>query len=138
LFIYDGGLSHGVAFGPLVNDPGQWLTRLDATPGVLMAIATDGETYGHHHRPGVATLENVLAALAARPDVRVENFASYLARRPALEEVKLVAPSSWSCPHGVERWRADCGCKAAQRSRRSSAGGRPYGQRSTGRKGRCP
>jgi hypothetical protein len=49
----------------------------------------------------------------ARRDVQVENFSAFLARNPPEEEVQLVAPSSWSCPHGVERWRADCGCRLA-------------------------
>jgi len=113
LFIYDGALSHGVAFGPLVNDDAAWVERLTSAPAELLAIATDGETYGHHHKGGDVTLARVLDALGRRSDVRVENFASFLARRPPQEEVRLVAPSSWSCPHGVERWRAECGCRAA-------------------------
>ena len=107
IFTYDGGLSHGVAFGPLVNDAGAWMDRLTSAPGELVAIATDGETYGHHHKNGVATLARVVET------IKTENFASFLARRPPVEEVRLVSPSSWSCPHGVERWRAECGCRAA-------------------------
>jgi len=107
LFIYDGPLSHGVAFGPLVNDAAEWARRLTSAAGDLVAIATDGETYGHHHKGGDVTLARVLETIAT------ENFASFLARRPAEEEVRLVSPSSWSCPHGVERWRAECGCRAA-------------------------
>ena len=113
LFIYDGGLSHGVAFGPLVNDAAEWVRRLTSARADLVAIATDGETYGHHHRGGDVTLARVLDILAPSSDVRVENFAAFLARRPPEEEVRIVAPSSWSCPHGVERWRAECGCRAA-------------------------
>lgn len=113
LFVYDGGLSHGVAFGPLVNDAARWAERLTSASADLVAIATDGETYGHHHRGGDVTLARVLHTLAQHSDVRVENFAAFLARRPPEEEVGLVAPTSWSCPHGVERWRADCGCRAA-------------------------
>src|SRR6185503_17436687 len=67
----------------------------------------DGETYGHHHKNGVATLARVVET------IKTENFASILARRPPVEEVRLVSPSSWSCPHGVERWRTECGCRAA-------------------------
>ena len=107
LFIYDGGLSHGVAFGPLVNDAGVWIDRLNSAPGELVSIATDGETYGHHHKSGVATVARVVEA------IKTENYASFLARRPPTEDVRLVSPSSWSCPHGVERWRAECGCRAA-------------------------
>jgi alpha-amylase/alpha-mannosidase (GH57 family) len=113
IFTYDGGLSHGVAFGPLVNDAAQWVDRLTSAAGDLVAIATDGETYGHHHKGGDVTLARVLETLAQRNDVRVENFASFLARRPPQAEVGIVSPSSWSCPHGVERWRAECGCRAA-------------------------
>jgi len=122
LFIYDGDLSHDVAFGPLIRDARAWTARLVAAPpGSLVSIATDGETYGHHHRFGEMALAAVLEALAAQPDVRVENFASYLARHPAADDVELVAPSSWSCPHGVERWRADCGCRMAPERATSQA-----------------
>jgi len=113
IFTYDGGLSHGVAFGPLVNDAAQWVDRLTSAAGDLVAIATDGETYGHHHKGGDVTLARVLETLGQRSDVRVDNFASFLARRPPEAEVGIVSPSSWSCPHGVERWRAECGCRAA-------------------------
>jgi alpha-amylase/alpha-mannosidase (GH57 family) len=113
IFTYDGALSHGVAFGPLVNDAAQWVDRLASAHGDLVAIATDGETYGHHHKGGDVTLARVLETLAQRSDMRVENFASFLARRPPEAEVGIVSPSSWSCPHGVERWRAECGCRAA-------------------------
>ncbi|HEV8305336.1 MAG TPA: DUF3536 domain-containing protein [Gemmatimonadales bacterium] len=113
LFLYDGGLSHGVAFGPLINDAAAWLERLTSVTADVVAIATDGETYGHHHKGGDVTLARVLEGLAGRSDVRVENFATVLARHPPQEDVRLVAPSSWSCPHGVERWRSECGCRAA-------------------------
>ena len=114
LFAYDGGPSHGVAFGPLVNDAAAWVERMTAPPPRdLVSIATDGETYGHHHKGGDVTLARVLETLAARSDVRVESYAAFLARQPFKDAVRLIAPSSWSCPHGVERWRAECGCRAA-------------------------
>lgn len=77
----------------------------------LVSMATDGETYGHHHRFGEMALASVLRSLSGREGVRVENFSSFLARTSALQEVVLNEPSSWSCSHGVERWRSDCGCK---------------------------
>ena len=117
LFVYDGAISHDVAFGGLIRDAQLWAERL-LTPGAaggdrrLVAVATDGETYGHHHHFAEVALAWLLGDLARR-DVRVENFSAFLARNPPEEEVRLVAPSSWSCPHGIERWRADCGCRLA-------------------------
>jgi hypothetical protein len=115
VFVYDGALSHDVAFGPLVRDAGVWADRMVLPPDdvrgpKLVAMATDGETYGHHHRFGEMALAAMLERLAAMP-VRVENFASFLAANPPRQTVTLREPSSWSCPHGVGRWRADCGCR---------------------------
>jgi len=91
--------------------PGQVPPRPESSPRRLVSIATDGETYGHHHRFGEMALAAALLRLRANPDVRVENYASFLDHSPPAEEVTLVEPSSWSCSHGVDRWRTDCGCK---------------------------
>lgn len=117
LFIYHGPISHDVAFGGLLRDATAWAARLTQT-GVegapsLTTVATDGETYGHHHRFGEMALAALLANLERRPGVIIENFASFLERHPARQPVELVAPSSWSCPHGVGRWQSDCGCRLA-------------------------
>ncbi len=112
VFVYDGAISHGVAFGGLLHDAREWERLMaDGADRRLVAMATDGETYGHHHKFGEMALAAVLEGLEHRPDVEVENFASFLARHPPQHELDLVAPTSWSCVHGVERWRADCGCK---------------------------
>ncbi len=117
LFIYDGPLSHDVAFGQLLQNADSWADRMTAPPAAgeadpsLVSIATDGETYGHHHRFGEMALAAVIRTLQARPGTRLENFSSFLARTPPTEEVKLVERTSWSCAHGVERWRRECGCK---------------------------
>jgi hypothetical protein len=118
LFVYDGPMSHDVAFGPLVRDADQWVRRtLAAQAGPpqreLVSVATDGETYGHHHVFGEMSLALVLDRLQQSPGISLGNFAQHLTESPATEEVKLVSPSSWSCPHGVERWRSDCGCRMA-------------------------
>lgn len=109
--IYDGPLSHDVAFGPFIRDAARWAAAVTDTDADLVGIATDGETYGHHHTFGEMALAAVLADLAARPCTRVENFAAWLAREPVTDPVALRAPSSWSCAHGIERWRDDCGCR---------------------------
>jgi hypothetical protein len=117
LFIYDGDLSHDVAFGPLLKDAYAWATRMlergGAAPSALVSLATDGETFGHHHKFAEMALAKVLEILEQRPDATVTNYAAFLAAHPPVEPVELVEPSSWSCVHGVERWRSDCGCRLA-------------------------
>jgi hypothetical protein len=76
-----------------------------------VSLAVDGETFGHHHKFAEMALARAVSKLRAEPAVRVENYASVLARMPARVEAELVAPSSWSCPHGIERWRSNCGCR---------------------------
>ncbi|TFH64440.1 MAG: DUF3536 domain-containing protein, partial [Gemmatimonadales bacterium] len=131
LFVYNGPLSHGVAFGSLLDNAEKWARDIvGSTPNrpvehaadedhpertglnePLISIATDGETYGHHHRFGEMALAAVLGLLRKNSRVRVENFSSFLSRHPAEHEVELVEPSSWSCVHGVDRWKSDCGCR---------------------------
>ena len=115
LFVYDGSTAHDVAFGNLLRDGARFAARLmpDAGTGgpMLRSIATDGETFGHHHAFGEMALARAFELLAARDDVRVENFASVLARSATLAPATLVSPTSWSCAHGIERWRSDCGCR---------------------------
>ena len=112
VFVYDGSISHDVAFGGLIRDSAAWYKRmLVERERRLVAVATDGETYGHHHAFGEMALAAVLLALRKGRRARVENFASFLARKPPMHDVELHAPSSWSCSHGVERWRTECGCK---------------------------
>lgn len=117
LFFYDGDLSHDVAFGPLIRDAYVWVKRVSeaggTAPPALVSLATDGETFGHHHKFAEMALAKVQEILEQRPDVTVTNYAAFLATHPAVQPVELVEPSSWSCPHGVERWRSDCGCRVA-------------------------
>ncbi|HEX9692628.1 MAG TPA: DUF3536 domain-containing protein [Gemmatimonadales bacterium] len=111
LVAYDGPASHAVAFGDALRDATAWARDLRAARGDFTLLATDGETYGHHHTFGEMALAALLHQLTAAGDVRVENCAAYLARQDALPEVTVVPNTSWSCAHGVERWRADCGCR---------------------------
>lgn len=116
VFVYDGALSHGVAFGALLEGREAWLDGLRAAAGrgaPFVAMATDGETFGHHHRGAERTLVEVISRVRESGDAEVGNFASTLARSGELPVVTLNEPSSWSCAHGVERWRSACGCRLA-------------------------
>lgn len=116
LFFYDGPISQAVAFERLLNDGNHFASRItDAlsdrrTWPQLAHIATDGETYGHHHRHGDMALAVALEVLEARKDVQLTNYAEFLEKHPPTHEVEIFEQSSWSCVHGVERWRSDCGC----------------------------
>lgn len=122
VFTYDGALAGGVAFGDLLRDGERLAAALagDGTPGVA-SLATDGETFGHHHRWGEMALARAITSLRDRPGVRVANWGAALAARPPRGAARLIAPSSWSCAHGVERWRADCGCALDRGRWRSQA-----------------
>lgn len=112
---YDGTRSHGVAFGRLLVNARAWKADLlaDLDPAVpdAVTIATDGETYGHHHKFSEMALAWVFEELAREPHVEVTSYARLVADWPPVESVTLVEPSAWSCAHGVERWRSDCGCR---------------------------
>ena len=77
-----------------------------------MNIATDGETYGHHHRFGDMALTYALSHIEAHGEERLTNYGEFLKNYPPTHEVQIFENSSWSCVHGIERWRADCGCNS--------------------------
>ncbi len=111
IFTYDGALAHDVAFGTLMQDAERWAARLLSRRGGVTALATDGETFGHHHRFGDLALAAVLDRVRADDPRRLTNFAALLPRADRAPTVGIVEPSAWSCTHGVERWRMDCGCR---------------------------
>ncbi len=116
LFFYDGPISQAIAFERLLDRGEELVERLTGAFGSkggraeLVHVATDGETYGHHHRFGEMALADALERLERRGDVRTTNYAEFLERHPPEDEVEIVENSSWSCAHGVERWRSNCGC----------------------------
>ena len=120
LFFYDGPISTAVAFEGLLGSGEQFAARLlhgfdEKRPWrELVHVATDGESYGHHHRFGEMALAACCDRIEASGEAELTNYAAFLASLPApgpTAEVEIVGPSSWSCAHGVERWRADCGCR---------------------------
>lgn len=116
VFFYDGDIAQGVAFNGLLNDGEKFSHRLrnafdkdDAEPQ-LVHIATDGESYGHHHKHGDMALAFCLDHIHRLKHNHLMNYGQFLERFPPVYEVQIHENSSWSCAHGVERWRSDCGC----------------------------
>ena len=119
LLFYDGATAQAVAFERLLADGHQIIARMTRRGPVegggptLCHIATDGETYGHHHRYGDMALAWALQQVEQGWNgTRLTNYAEFRARVPATWEVTINEHSSWSCVHGTARWRDDCGCNS--------------------------
>ncbi|MCL6622633.1 MAG: DUF3536 domain-containing protein [Syntrophobacterales bacterium] len=116
LFFYDGPISRAVAFENLLSRGEDLAARLlsafsdDRRWPQLVHIATDGETYGHHHHHGDMALAYALNHLEAQEGVSLTNYGEFLEHYPPAWEVEILENTSWSCSHGVERWWRDCGC----------------------------
>jgi alpha-amylase/alpha-mannosidase (GH57 family) len=118
VFFYDGPISQGVAFERLLDNGQRFADRLmsgfsDARQWPqLVHIATDGESYGHHHRFGEMALSFALHHIETNKLAQLTNYGEFLERHRADHFVEVVNNSSWSCVHGVERWRSNCGCNS--------------------------
>ena len=115
VFFYNGQTSRAIAFEGLLNSGEAFAARLkagfkDHDEPQLVSVATDGESYGHHHRHGEMALAWAVRLLERDKTVKLTNYASFLEQFPPKWECEIVDDSSWSCAHGVERWRSNCGC----------------------------
>ncbi|MBN1438925.1 MAG: DUF3536 domain-containing protein [Anaerolineales bacterium] len=120
VFFYDGPISRAVSFEGLLGSGDAFARRLmDAFPDGndgprLIHIATDGESYGHHHRFGDMALAYALDKVENDGGAALTNYGGFLAKNPPRWKVEIAENTSWSCPHGIERWRADCGCRSGR------------------------
>ncbi|MBM2805424.1 MAG: glycoside hydrolase family 57, partial [Deltaproteobacteria bacterium] len=118
LFFYDAPIARAVAFEGLLSHGEQFIGKLlgsfagERDWPQLMHIATDGESYGHHHRFGDMALAYTLEQIEAKQLARLTNYGEFLAKYPPTHEVEIVEKSSWSCAHGIDRWWSDCGCNS--------------------------
>ncbi len=116
LFFYDGPISQSIAFEGLLHSGEAFKNRLmsafspERNWNQLVNIATDGESYGHHHRFGEMALAYAINAINTDPEVKLTNYGEYLALNPPEAEAQFHENSAWSCAHGVGRWSTDCGC----------------------------
>lgn len=117
-FFYDGPISRAVAFEGLLSKGENLAQRLvgafaaESQMPQLVHIATDGETYGHHQHFGDMALTYALQYIESENLAHLTNYGEYLANHPPLSEAEIFENTSWSCAHGVERWRIDCGCNS--------------------------
>src|SRR5882762_2087572 len=118
VFFYDGPISQGVAFERLLDNGQRFADRLNSGFSdarqwpQLVHIATDGESYGHHHRQGEMALASALHHIETSNVARLTIYGEYLEKHPPTHEVQIHEGSAWSCSHGVGRWMTDCGCNS--------------------------
>ena len=122
IFFYDGPVSQAIAFERLLTSGERYAQRLtDAFDenrhwDQLVNIATDGESYGHHHKQGEMALAYALHHIESSNLARLTIYGEYLEKHPPNHEVQIHEGSAWSCSHGVGRWMTDCGCNSGGRA----------------------
>jgi alpha-amylase/alpha-mannosidase (GH57 family) len=118
LFFYDGVVSRAVAFERLLDRGDLFAKRLldafsdQSEEPQIVHIATDGESYGHHHRHGEMALSYALNHIEKKQLATLTVYGEFLEKHPATFEVEIFENTSWSCPHGINRWKEDCGCQS--------------------------
>ncbi len=123
IFFYNSPLSKAIAYEKILASGEVFLKRImDSYPPVLntpalVNIATDGESYGHHYKFGEMALTWVLEMVNNGQDIELTNYSAFLEKFPPENEIKIIENSSWSCAHGIERWRSNCGCSVSQNAR---------------------
>jgi alpha-amylase/alpha-mannosidase (GH57 family) len=123
VFFYNGPNSRAIAFEGLLDSGEKFGNRLlegfqaaaqPANRAQLSHVATDGESYGHHHKHGEMALSFAMHYIEDNGLARLTNYGEFLAKFPPVYEAEIVENTSWSCAHGVERWRSDCGCNGGK------------------------
>jgi len=122
VFFYDGPASRAIAFEGLLNSGEDFANRLlagfhppppgDPEAAQISHVATDGESYGHHHKHGEMALSYAMHQIESGGEARLTNYEEFLENYPPKWEAEVVENTSWSCAHGVERWRSNCGCNS--------------------------
>jgi alpha-amylase/alpha-mannosidase (GH57 family) len=121
IFFYDSTIAREVAFSDLLTNGERFAHRIlsafkdEHDEHQLVNVATDGETYGHYQIHGDMALAYCLYYLENKSPAKLTNYGEFLEHNPPKHEVQIVENTSWSCIHGIERWRADCGCASGTR-----------------------
>ncbi len=121
VFFYHQGLSTGVSFNPWLTINADEFVRNTVLPSFscektqrgepqLILIASDGELYGHHQHSRERFLAHLVNGASSSAGLEKSYPALWLKENPPRHWISIREDTSWSCHHGVERWRGDCGC----------------------------
>lgn len=114
IFIFNGDLSFGIAFSGLLTN-GQELAKgmmskfSKTNNPELVSIATDGETFGHHKKFGDMALAACFKYLKEN-NIEFKSYSECFEEANPIYEMRLNENTSWSCAHGIGRWKEDCSC----------------------------
>ncbi|MHB1023447.1 MAG: DUF3536 domain-containing protein [Acidobacteriaceae bacterium] len=123
VFFYNGPVSRAIAFEGLLNNGGIFTDRLmtgfqqttvPEARAQIVSCATDGESYGHHHKHGEMALSYAMHLIEHEGKAKLTNYGEFLEKFPPAYEAEVVDNTSWSCIHGIERWRSNCGCNGGK------------------------
>ncbi|MEB3214238.1 MAG: DUF3536 domain-containing protein [Leptolyngbyaceae bacterium] len=116
VFFYDGPISRDMGFNEVLSSSQLFADRIgqavrgDRRTSQLISVATDGETFGHHKGGAEKALAYAVSVEFPQRGWLTTNYAHYLSICPPEWEVELKPVTAWSCSHGVNRWKDDCGC----------------------------
>lgn len=118
VFFYNSFLSGEISFNPSSSENADtfvqnWLIpqmdSLKADHEKLVLVASDGELYGHHQRFRERFLSYLLDGAVEKTGIAHQFPALWLRDHAVEQTVELLENTSWSCHHGIERWRNVCG-----------------------------
>lgn len=119
VFLYNKELSTRVSFDKQATENADLFAERLLAPIVkknsqdrLTIIATDGELYGHHQIFRDKFLAHLLNGSTSSRGMRITYPGLWLMGNEVTRTARVIENTSWSCHHGVERWRDQCGCTA--------------------------
>ncbi len=116
-FVYHGGLSSTISFDSFATSNADAFAEFYVKPEIdrynakqFLLIASDGELYGHHQPYRDKFLARLLDGSSNGIGLRATYPALWLKQNPIMGVAGIVENTSWSCSHGIERWRGECDC----------------------------
>jgi alpha-amylase/alpha-mannosidase (GH57 family) len=120
VFFYNDQLSSNVSFNPEATSNAERFASdfLSANytgeeQDQLVLVATDGELYGHHQPFREKFLAYLLDGVLLNANIRTTYPALWLREHEVKSTINIRENTSWSCAHGVTRWRDVCDCTPA-------------------------
>lgn len=118
VFFYNAFLSGEISFNPSASDNADVFVRdwlipqseyLKNERDQLFLATSDGELYGHHQPFREKFLGYLLDGAVEKAGIQRQFPAHWLRDFPARDLAEIIENTSWSCHHGIERWRNVCG-----------------------------